>query len=204
MATATTDHQPGQQCLPFPHRTHRLGPGPVRRKPSSVGLVLLRRDVGWDSTWQKRQVLRWLHHHPSSLRPTGLLSTSIDLSSAVDVSARVDWVLEHHLEGRPIRHSPLQLTFDWPFPHAHPQLDLVLGQIAQDPSQGPQLLELAKDQSDHRLSLLVGVAADLAGSLPDVADWQGEGELAPPGLRERALVHPLLEDVELCLGHRAL
>ena len=78
----------------------------------------------------------------------------------------------------------------------------MVGQVAQHAVQRAQLRELPEDQPHDRRHLLIRVEADRAFGAPDVADWQGEAQLATPRLVPPALVHPLLEHVQLRLGER--
>jgi hypothetical protein len=70
--------------------------------------------------------------------------------------------------------------------------------------ESAELLELAEHQPHDVLHLLVWVEGHLPRGAPDVADRQWLGQLAATRLAEPALVHPLLEDVQLRLAHRAL
>ena len=65
----------------------------------------------------------------------------------------------------------------------------------------PLPVELVEDQPDDVLGLLVGVERDLPGRLLDVPGRDADDQLPAAGLVQLALVHPLLEDVQLRLVH---
>ena len=67
----------------------------------------------------------------------------------------------------------------------------------------PPTIELVEDPADDILGLLVRVERDLAGRRLDVADRDAGDQFAAPGLVQLPLVHPLLEDMQLCLAHHA-
>jgi hypothetical protein len=91
-----------------------------------------------------------------------------------------------------------------PRPLAHAELDPVGEQVAQHRVERAQFRELAEDQAHDLLHLFVGVERDDAIRLPPVADGHGHGERAAARLVPPSLRHPLPEDVQRGLGHRAL
>jgi hypothetical protein len=80
----------------------------------------------------------------------------------------------------------------------------VVDQVAEQAVQGGLAVELVEDQPHRRLDLLVGVDRPLARGEPDVADRGQAQEVAATGLVELALIHPLLDHVELCFAHHAV
>jgi hypothetical protein len=74
-------------------------------------------------------------------------------------------------------------------------------QVAQHTLYRPLTVELIEDQPDGGLHLLVGVDGPLASGELHVADRRGPERRAAAGLVDLALVHPLLEDVQLRLAH---
>ena len=65
---------------------------------------------------------------------------------------------------------------------------------------GVQTLELAEDQRDGALHLLIGILGNLAGRLADVAARQRHAQLAALGLGPPAREHALLDQVQLGLA----
>jgi hypothetical protein len=113
-------------------------------------------------------------------------------------------VFEHHLDRGPIGAAPDQFPLAWPLPHAHTQLDLVLGQVADQPAKRAQFVKGAEDEPHDLLHLFIGVELNLAGGAPDVADRQGKLQFAPLGAALATLMHALLQDMELGFRHGSL
>ena len=60
-------------------------------------------------------------------------------------------MFEHHLDRGPIGAAPDQFAFARPLAHAHPELDLVLGQVADQPAKRAQFVKSAEDEPDDRV-----------------------------------------------------
>jgi hypothetical protein len=134
----------------------------------------------------------------------GLLLPGIYLASAIRVGAGIDRVLQQVLQGHTIGPAPLQRPFGGAFPHANPELNVVLYQIAQERMPRAKVLTLAKDQPDHLLDLFVRIIDDIAGRVVDIPHRQREAQCPPARFLPGALIHPLLEEMELRLTHGAL
>jgi hypothetical protein len=102
--------------------------------------------------------------------------------ASIDVGASIEGVFEHHLDCRPIGAAPHQFAFPRPFSHAHPELDLVLSQVADQPAKRAQFVKGAEDEPNDLLHLLVGVELKLSRRAPDVADRQCKLQLAQASL----------------------
>ena len=59
--------------------------------------------------------------------------------------------------------APFQLTPPCAALHSHPQADLVPQQIAVEPPEGAQFVELVENQLDGRSRLLIGIENYLTG-----------------------------------------
>jgi hypothetical protein len=86
----------------------------------------------------------------------------------------------------------------------HPDLHLMLDQQPQHRVDRAQLLKQVKHQADHGLDLLVGVEGDLARGSADIPGRQRERQLPTAGLGQPTRRHPLLDQMQLHLRHRAL
>jgi hypothetical protein len=152
---------------------------------------------------QQDQPLVRRQHHTARAWSLRLLATRIFLSSPIDVGTSIEGMLEHGLERCPIGTAPDQFPFARPLPHAHAQLDLVVGQVADQPAQGAQVFKGAKDEPDDLLHLFIWVELNFSRGAPDVADGQGELQFATPGFAQPPLVHALLQDMQFGFRHRS-
>src|SRR5258708_36791736 len=100
--------------------------------------MLLWGNVGRAVVGEQDQPLVCRHHHPTSAWSLRLFATRIVLSSPVDVGASIEGMLEHGLYRRPIGAAPDQLPLAKTLPHAHSQLDLLMGQVADQPAECAQ------------------------------------------------------------------
>src|SRR5262245_11546188 len=87
------------------------------------------------------------------------------------------------------------------FPQAHPKLNVVLDQGAQERMQCPEFLKFAKDQPDDMLHLCSRIIDDRASGVVDIPHGQRETERAPTRLLQDALIHALLEEMQFRLTH---
>ena len=99
--------------------------------------------------------------------------------------------------------SPLQLPAVRSALRPHRQPDPVGDQRPQDAVHRPLPVELVEDQADDPLGLLVRVERDLPGRRLDVPGRDADDQLPAAGLVQLPLIHPLLEDMQLCLAHHA-
>ena len=113
-------------------------------------------------------------------------------------------MFEHPLDRGPIRAAPEQFAFARPLAHAHPELDLLLGQVADQPTKRAQFVKFAEDEPDDLLDLFIRVELHLAGGAPDVADRQRKLQFAPLGAALATLVHALLQDMEFSFRQSSL
>ena len=103
-----------------------------------------------------------------------------------------------------MRCPPDDLALAGSGPLPHPDLDLVLDQEPQHRVHGAQLLEQAEHQTDDCLDLPIGVQGNLAGGPTDIPGRQREHQFPAAGLGQPARGHPLLDQMQLDLRHRAL
>jgi hypothetical protein len=188
----------------LPHRPRLIRAGLVGLQARQVPLVLLPGDGGGHAVRQQHRPGVGAEHAAAGARPAGVLAARVDLAPSVGVGPSVERVLQQVLERHPIGPPPLQVAFADPLTQADAELDVVPGQVAQDRVERAQLLELPEDQPHHLLDLFVRVERHLARWPPHVADRQRDRELPAPCLVQPALVHPLLQDVQLGLAHGAL
>src|SRR5262245_42331451 len=83
-------------------------------------------------------------------------------------------------------------------------LNPVMHQVTQQAVHRALAVELVEDEPHHRLDLLVRIDGRLAAGQREVANGRRAKQLAAASLVEPALVHPLLEDVQLGLADRSL
>src|SRR5215831_2628503 len=83
-------------------------------------------------------------------------------------------------------------------------LNPVMHQVTQQAMHRALAVELVEDQPHHSLDLLVRIDGRLTAGQRDVADGRRAKQLTATGLVDPALVHPLLEDVQLGLADRPL
>ena len=136
-AAAAAAQQPGQQRRPVPGRARRGRGLPVGGHPGDVRLVLFRGDVGRQPAGQQDQPLAAVHDHPAGAGPAGHFAERLDLAAAVGVIPGVNRVVQHDLQRLPGRAAPLQFSFRRPGMDADRQLDLLTGQVAEHPVDGP-------------------------------------------------------------------
>ncbi len=196
--------QSGQQRGPVARRPGRVGDLPVRGHPCDVRLVARRRDVRRHPIGQSDEPFVLAAHHPPGARASRDLLTGLHPAPPVGVVARVDRIVQHDLQGFPVRATPLQLALLRPRTRPHRHLNLMLHQVAQHCVEGAEPVEGVEDQAHDTTGLLIGVEHDLPGSAPRIADRQLDGQFAALGLGQPTRRHPLLDQVELCLAHRSL
>jgi hypothetical protein len=76
--------------------------------------------------------------------------------------------------------------------HTNAQLDLVLGQIADQPAERAQLFKFPEDEPDNLLYLFIWVELDFSRGTPNLADRQGKLQFATLGFAQTPLIHALL------------
>jgi hypothetical protein len=99
-----------------------------------------------------------------------LFAARIFLSSSVDVEARIEGMFEHGLYRCPIRAAPEEVPTALTLAHTNAQLDLVMGQIADQSAEGAQLFKFPEDGPHNLLHLFIWVELDLSRGAPDIAE----------------------------------
>jgi len=198
------DDQARQQGGPRARHPDLLGPRLIRLETGQIPRVLRPGDVSRATILEQHVPPVGVDDAPAGTRPPRLLRARIDLATAVGVGPGVDRVLQQVLQRHPVRPPPFQVPFARPFAHPDTELDAVLGQIAQHRVARAELRELAEDEAHDLLHLLVRVQCDFPRGAPDVAAGDRHGQIAAAGLAQPPLFHPLLEDRQLGLAHRAL
>src|SRR5208283_1833308 len=92
----------------------------------------------------------------------------INAATPVGIGPRINRMVQHPAEGGPRGLPPFQLAPPWPSQQANSQANLIPHQIAVEPSEGAQFIELVEDELYGRSRLFVGVEDDLAGGEFDV------------------------------------
>ena len=161
------------------YRAQRFGTSPVGGSAGAVLFILRPGDVRWNVLLSHRLGGVAGAHHTPRTGAARLLCTGIDLTSSIGVCARIQRVLEHIVQGHAIGPAPLERPFGGAFPHADPELDVVLHQRAQEGMPRAELLKLAKDQPDHVLDLGIGIIDHRAGGIVEIAN--GQRERGAPG-----------------------
>jgi hypothetical protein len=133
-----------------------------------------------------------------------LRSTRIHLAPSIGVRPGLQRVFQQGLQRHALGPAPLQRPLGGTFPQADPALNVVWHDIAQERMQRAELVTLAKDQPHHVLDLFVRIIDHLASSVVDIPTGEREAQRPPARLLQGALLHPLLEDMELRLTHGAL
>lgn len=141
---------------------------------------------------------------PSGTRPGRVLAARVDPAPPIGIDAGIGGIVQQGPQRHPVRPAPFQGALVRPLPQPDAQLDVVVDEIAQHTVQRAEPLELREDQPDHGLHLLVRVEGHIPGRAADVTAGQGEGQLAAAGLVQAPAPHPLLDQVEFGLTHRAL
>ena len=96
---------------------------------------------------------------------------------------------------------PLQSPGVRPALHPHAQLDVMPHQVAEHGADRTEFVELVEDQRDDELDQLVGVQGDPVAGQPDVASGNHGEQLTTAGLVQPPVIEPLLQEVQLGLGH---
>jgi len=102
-----------------------------------------------------------------------------------------------------VRCAPLQLPAVRPALRPHRQPHTVGDQRPQDAVHRPPPVELVEDQADDPLGLFIRVERDFPGRRLDEPGRNAGDQLPATGLVQLPLIHPLLEDMQLCLAHHA-
>ena len=187
--------QASEQRRALPHHAQSVGPGAIRLQPSHVFRVFAPRDIGGQPIREQDQPVVGGRDGPAGARPPAPLPARVDGAAPVDVGAGVDRMLEQVLQGCAVGTPPHHRAARQAAVLPHPQRDLVGDEIAQQRVDGPQLRELAEDQPNHLLDLLVGVEDERAGVAPHVPHGWDQRQLAPARLGQQPLSQPLLHDV---------
>ena len=199
------DHQAAQQRGAFPRRAQALGAGPVGGQPRLVPLVLIHADIGRQRVLDAHQPLPGLQRaHPAAVLTAGQPPGRISAAAPVGVDPGIGRVAQHVDQALLVRRPPGHLALTRPGPLPHPDLDLVPDQEPQHRVHRAQLLKQAEHQPDDRLDLLIGIQGDLAGRPPGIPGRQRDRQLPAAGLGQPARRHPLLDQMQLDLAHRAL
>jgi hypothetical protein len=147
-------------------------------------------------------VLRRPVHH-AAVPLAGSAPARVQDGPPVDVGAGVGRVLEqaqHPAGARWLPGDRMRLgTASWPNRERQPGP----AEIVHDGPSGAQVSELAEDQPQPRLDLLIGVEADRPVGVTDQPHRQPEVKLATLCLVPRARVQPQLELVELGFAQHA-
>src|SRR5262245_40967913 len=99
---------------------------------------------------------------------------------------------------------PLQLSPVGSVVRTYWDLNPVVHQVTQQALHRALAVELVEEQPHHRLHLLVRIEGRLTAGQREVAAGRRAQQLTATGLVDPALVHPLLEDVQLGLADRPL
>src|SRR4029450_9608773 len=67
--------------------------------------------------------------------------------------------------------------------------------------QRAEFVKLAKDEPHHVLDLCIRIMDHLTRSLMDIPPGERQPQRPPARLLKGALIHPLSEEMELCLTH---
>src|SRR5499433_2984994 len=201
MATAG---QPLQKCAAFPHSAAGL----VRSRPCIAGDAFLVCLIGLPVN-KARMMIRdqhlpfgaWEVSH-AFLAPAGGIEDDVVAGSAIDVSAGVDRVGEHLVDGGVARLDPSDLAalmhLQWEFEplRAEPQ--------PYAPGRAG-LGELGKDLADGGADGFIRVKTNLALLLaPEEADRQATPQFAARRLVANAAIEARAQNVQLCFAHGAL
>jgi len=199
------DHQPAQQRGTFTRRAQALGTGPVGRQPRLVPLILLHADIGRQRTLDADQPLAGVQiAHPAGMLAPGQPPGPVGAAAAIGVDAGIGRVAQHVDQALLMRRPPDHLTLARTGPLPHPDLHVVPDQEPQHRMHRAQLLEQAEHQPDDRLDLLIGIQGNLTGRAAHQPGWQRDCQFPAAGLGQPPRGHPLLDQMQLDLAHRAL
>ena len=198
-------HQPAQQRGALPRRAQALGAGPVGGQPRQVPLVLLHADIGRQRALDADQPFPGVQRaHPAGVLAAGQPPGPVRAAAPVGVDAGIGRVAQHVHQALLVRRPPDDLALARPGPLPHPDLHLVPDQEPQHRVHRAQLLEQAEHQPDDRLDLLIRIQGHLAGGPAGIPGRQRDRQLPAAGLGQPARRHPLPDQMQLDLTHRAL
>src|ERR1700756_3880277 len=200
----TAAGQPLQKRAALPYGAARL----VRSRPCIAGDALLICLVGLPV--DKARMMFRDQHLPFGARQVshplfalaGGIQNDLVAGSAIDVSAGVDGVSEHLVDGGVARLDPSDLAA-----LMHPQREFEPLRAEPQPHTpgGAGLREMGKDLANGGADGFVRVETNLAVRLaPDKTDGQTAPQFAARRLVANAAIEARAQDVQLCFAHSAL
>jgi hypothetical protein len=114
----------------MPDRPKTLSTGTVGRSAGQIPFILRPRDVGRHMLFQQHMVILGRACHSARTRVPRLLFAGIHLAPPIGISASIERVLHHVLQGHAVGPAPGQRALDRAFPEADPKLNIVLDEIA--------------------------------------------------------------------------
>src|SRR5499433_1041468 len=204
-ATAmTTAGQPLQKRAALPHGAARL----VRSRPRIAGDALLVCIVGLPVD-EARMMLRDQHlpfgarqvSH-ALLAPAGGIEDDLVAGSSIDISAGIDGVGEHVVDGGVARLDPSDLAA---LMHLQREFEPLRAEPQPYAPGRAGLGELGKDLADRGADGFIRVKTNLALLLaPEEANRQATPEFAARRLVANAAIEARAQNVQLCFAHGAL
>ena len=205
MTADPAGHQPAQQRGALPRRAQALRASPVGGQPRQVPLVLLHADIGRQRALDAHQPFPGLQRaHPAGVLAPGQPPGPVRAAAPVGVDPRIRRVAQHVDQALLMRRPPDHFALARPGPLPHPDLHLMPDQEPQHRMHRAQLLEQPEHQPDDRLDLLIGIQGHLPGGPPGIPGRQRDRQLPAAGLGQPARCHPLPDQMQLDLTHRAL
>jgi hypothetical protein len=204
-AADPADHQTGQQARTLARCPDTLGPRPVGGHPRQIALIALHRDVRRQRTLDTHQPLLGIQAaHPAGMLAPGQVPGRLGTAASIGVDPGIGRIAQHVDQTLLVRRPPNQLALARPRAFPHPDPHPVLHQEAQHRMHRPDLFEQIEHQADDRLNLLVRVEADLAAGAAHLPGRPRDRQLPAGGLGQPPGRHPLLDQMQLDLGHGAL
>ena len=177
--------------------------GPVSRQALAVGEELIPGDIAWMMTRNDDAPLILRHEARLSADLAGRANPLAGLVSPEHVSAGIRWIGQDAEHPRMSQTAPEQFAI--PSPAVGPARKAKTKLLeAPDHRIGAALsLEQFEHRPNGALHFLIGVERDLI-VVENKADRQSEAQLTFVRLVELAAVEARADDVQLCLGERAL
>src|SRR5499427_3708728 len=196
--------QPLQKCAAFPHSAARL----VRSRPCIAGDAFLVSLIGLPVN-EARMMLRDQHlpfgagevSH-ALLAPAGGIEDDLVSGSSIDVSAGIDGVGEHVVDGGVARLDPSDLAA---LMHLQREFEPLRAEPQPHAPGRASLGEMGKDLADGGADGFIRVKTNFAVFLtPDKTNGQAAPELAARGLIANAAIKTGAQYVQLGFAHCAL
>jgi hypothetical protein len=112
------------------HGPDHFGLRSVGPKPGQIAFVLFPADVGREAVLDQRVVVFVGAGHPTAARASRLLFARIHLAATLGIGPRINRIFQQILQGHPVGPAPFQFPLGQPFAYPHPQLNIVLVQVA--------------------------------------------------------------------------